>query len=302
MTNNQAEDKRNLDPARSAAAARSGKGRLNAARTGCYIVLGILCFLCLFFFYMLLINSTRNNFQIQQGFSFLPGGSFGANLKNLMSDANLPVISGICNSFIVSALTAVLAAYFSALTAYAIFAYDFKFRKAAFAFILLIMMMPTQISAVGFVNQMQAMGLKNSLVPLFLPSIASPAVFFFMKQYLDSNMPIEIVEAARIDGSGEYYTFNTIVLPILKPAIAVQAIFTFVGAWNNFFIPALLLDKASKKTLPILIMQLRSADFLKFDMGQVYMMITVAIFPVIIVYLILSKYIVQGVALGGVKG
>jgi len=281
---------------------KSGKSGLFAARAACYLVLTVLCFLCLFFFYMLLINASRNTYQIQQGFSFLPGKSFLVNLKNLLKNANIPVLSGIYNSLVVSALTALLASYFSALTAYGIYAYDFRFKKAAFTVILLIMMMPTQISAVGFVNQMQAMGLRNSLIPLFLPSIASPIVFFFMKQYLDSNMPMEIVEAARIDGSGEFHTFNTIVLPIMKPAMAVQAIFTFVTAWNSFFIPALLIDKSDKKTLPILIAQLRSADFLKFDMGQVYMMVTITIIPIIIIYLILSKYIVRGVALGGVKG
>ncbi len=281
---------------------KGSKGKLTATRIGCYIVLAILCFLCLFFFYMLLINASRNTFQIQQGFSFLPGKSFFVNFKSLMANSNIPVLSGIKNSLVVSALSALLAIYFSAMTAYGIYAYDFKFKNLAFAFILLIMMMPTQISAVGFVNQMQSMGLKNSLVPLYLPAIAAPTVFFFIKQYLESNMPMEIVEAARIDGSSEFNTFNSIVMPIMKPALAVQAIFTFVSAWNNFFIPALLLDKADKKTLPILIAQLRSADFLKFDMGQVYMMVTIAIIPVIIVYLFLSKFIVRGVALGGVKG
>jgi multiple sugar transport system permease protein len=113
---------------------------------------------------------------------------------------------------------------------------------------------------------------------------------------------MEIIEAARIDGSGEYHTFNYIVLPIMKPALAVQAIFTFVGSWNNYFVPALVLTSSKKKTLPILIAQLRSADFLKFDMGQVYMLIAIAIMPVIVVYLLLSKFIVAGVALGGVKG
>ena len=135
-----------------------------------------------------------------------------------------------------------------------------------------------------------------------MPSIAAPAVFFFMKQYLDASLPMEIVEAARMDGAGEFYTFNKIVLPIMKPALAVQAIFSFVASWNNYFIPALVLDSADKKTLPILIAQLRSADFLKFDMGKVYMMVAIAILPVIIVYLLLSKFIVRGVALGGVKG
>jgi multiple sugar transport system permease protein len=251
---------------------------------------------------MLIVNSSRNNFQIQQGFSALPGTFFGDNWTNLMNDANIPVVSGTINSLIVSALTALLAVYFSTLTAYGIFAYNFKLRNVAFTLILLIMTMPTQISAVGFVNQMSDMHLMDSLIPLFLPAVASPVVVFFMKQYMDSNLPLEIVEAARIDGCSEFRTFNSIILPIMKPALAVQAIFTFVGAWNNFFVPALLLNSANKKTLPILIMQLRSADFLKFDMGKVYMMILVAILPVVIIYFCLSKYIVGGVTVGSVKG
>ena len=88
----------------------------------------------------------------------------------------------------------------------------------------------------------------------------------------------------------------------MKPAIAVQAIFTFVSSWNNYFVPALVLKKDSVKTLPILIAQLRSADWLKFDMGQVYVTIAFSIFPVIVVYIFLSKYIIQGIALGAVKG
>lgn len=276
--------------------------RLRLARVGCYVVLAILCFLCLFFFYMLIINSSRNNFQIQAGFAAWFGHSFLINLQNLMNDGNIPVVSGIINSLIVSALTALLAVYFSTMTAYAIFAYNFKLKNLAFSLILLIMVMPTQVSALGFVQQMRAIGLGDSLIPLFLPAIASPIVIFFMKQYMDSSLPIDIVEAARIDGCSEFRTFNTIVMPIMKPALAVQAIFSFVGSWNNFFVPALLLDSAHKKTLPILVMQLRSADFLKFDMGQIYIFITIAIVPIIIIYLFLSKYIVGGVTLGSVKG
>jgi multiple sugar transport system permease protein len=123
-----------------------------------------------------------------------------------------------------------------------------------------------------------------------------------MKQYMDSTLPLSLIEAARIDGSGEFRTFNSIVIPIMKPAIAVQAIFTFVSSWNNYFTPALVLHTDTKKTLPILIAQLRAADWLKFDMGQVYVMIAFSIFPVIVVYLLLSRYIVGGVTLGGVKG
>lgn len=266
-----------------------------------HLVLIFLAFLCLFFFYILLINSTRNHFDIQKGFSFLPGTSFVSNFKKVMADANIPVLSGIKNSLIVSSASAILATYFSALTAYGLYAYDFKLKKPAFIFIMLILAMPTQVSALGFVRLVDRMHMMNTLWPLFLPSIAAPAVFYFMYSYIQSSLPMELVEAARMDGCGEFMTFNRIVLPIMKPAMAVQAIFSFVGAWNNYFIPALVISDNNKKTLPILIAALRSADFLKFDMGKVYMLITIAIIPIIIVYLLLSRYIVDGVTLGGVK-
>ena len=208
------------------ASTKSEKATLAARRTGCYIALVLISFLCLFFFYVLVINSTRTHFEIQKGFSLLPGKSLMTNLKNVLNDANIPVLTGVRNSLIVSACSAALSVYFSALTAYGIYAYNFRFKKAAFAIILLIMTMPTQVSALGFLQLITKMGLKNSFLPLIIPSIAAPAVFFFMKQYLDASLPMEIVEAARIDGAGEFYTFNKIVLPIMKPALAVQAIIT----------------------------------------------------------------------------
>lgn len=266
-----------------------------------YFVLIVLTFMCLFFFYILLINSSRAHSEIQKGFSFIPGTRFVQNLRNVMNDANIPVASGIKNSLIVSGLAAALATYFSSLTAYGLYAYRFKLKKPAFVFILLIMTMPTQVSALGFIRLITKMNLMDSLLPLYLPSIAAPAVFYFMYSYMQSSLPLELVEAARIDGCSEFGIFNRIVLPIMKPAIAVQAIFTFVQTWNNYFLPALVISSNNKKTLPILIAALRSADFLKFDMGKVYMLITVAIVPIIIVYLLLSKYIVAGVTLGGVK-
>ena len=281
---------------------RKDKVVLNIQRTLCYIVLILLAILCLFSFYVLVINTTRSHPDIQKGFSLLPGRSFFNNLKNLLGDANLPVLSGMFNSLVVAGGSALLSVYFSALTAYAIHAYNFRFKNLAFTIIMVIMMVPTRGSALGFVDQMSRMRLMNSFIPLIVPSIASPVVFFFIKQYMDSVLPIELVEAARIDGAHEFRIFNQIVLPLMKPAIAVQAIFTFVSSWNNYFIPSLIINRYSKKTLSILIAQLRSADFLKFDMGKVYMMLGCAILPVIIVYLCLSKFIVRGVTLGGVKG
>ena len=282
----------------------SERGRLHLfiSRVVVYTVLIFLSFLCLFCFYMLIINSTRSNAELQAGFSALPRGHFVENLKNAWNDASINIPRGMMNSFFIAACSAVLKTYFSALTAYGIHVYDFKLKKAAFLFIMAVMMIPPQVSAVGFIQLMYKLKLTNNYLPLILPGIAAPVVFFYMKQYMESVLPMEIVESARIDGAGEFRIFNQIVLPVLKPAIAVQMIFSFVESWNNYFIPALLLDKAEMKTVPIMIAQLRSADYSKFDMGKVYMFILLAILPVLVVYLFLSKFIIKGVTAGSVKG
>ena len=273
------------------------KGR----RTIAYIVLAIISFLCLFWFYVLFINATRSHSELTRGFTAIPSTYLLENWKNIMQ-GTLPIWKGMLNSLLVSTLSGGLCVYFSAMTAYAIHAYNFKLKGFMFTFILMIMMIPTQVNALGFIQLISKMNMEDTFLPLIVPAIASPVTFFYIKQYMDSSLPLSLIEAARIDGSGEFYTFNSIVLPLLRPAIAVQAIFSFVGSWNNYFTPALILHDNEKKTLPILIAQLRGADFLKFDMGQVYTMIAFSIFPVIVVYLILSKHIVQGVALGSVKG
>ena len=284
------------------ASRESSKGaNLRARRTVAYVVLTIITFFCLIWFYILFINATRSNAALTKGFTLIPSNNLFTNFKNLQA-GTIPIWNGMLNSIIVSGLSALLSVYFSAMTAYAIHAYDFKLKIALYTFILAIMMIPTQVSALGFIRWMRTLGLMDSFVPLIVPTIAAPVTFFYMKQYMDSTLPLSLIEAARIDGSGEFKTFNQIVIPLMKPAIAVQAIFTFVSSWNNYFTPALILSTDNKKTLPILIAMLRAADWLKFDMGQVYVMIAFSIFPVIVVYLILSKYIVGGVTLGGVKG
>lgn len=267
-----------------------------------HIVLRLLSFMCLFFFYVLIVNATHSHSDLQKGFSFIPGDALIKNFMSVANDGTFPMFRGILNSLIVSGCCAAICTYFSALTAYGLYAYDFKAKKAAFTFIMAILVMPTQVTAMGFLRLITNMGMYDTLLPLILPSIASPAVFYFMYSYLESSLPISLVEAARIDGSHEFYTFNKVVLPIMKPAIAVQAIFTFVGSWNNYFVPALVIQSKKNMTVPILIASLRGADYMTFDMGRIYMMIAVAIVPIILVYLFLSKYIIAGVTLGGVKG
>ncbi len=281
---------------------KKAKLQLTVSRIVVYTILIFLSVLCLFSFYMLFINATRSHADLQGGFRLLPDDHFFINLYNAWTDSSIDIPRGMLNSLIVASLTAVLTTYFSALTAYGIHAYDFKLKKLAFTFIMAVMVIPTQVSATGFYQMCVKLNWVNSYLPLILPGIAAPVVFFYMKQYMESVLPMEIVDAARVDGSGEFRTFNTIILPMMKPALAVQLIFSFVTSWNNYFMPALLLNKSEMKTVPLMIAQLRSADYSKFDMGKVYMFILLAILPVVVVYLFLSKSIIKGVTAGGVKG
>lgn len=280
---------------------KSQSASLILRRNLCYIVLVILAFLSLFPFFILIINSTRSHSQIQLGFSLLPGTSFFKNLKDLLTNPNMPVLRALFNSVYVSIMSAVLTTYFSCMTAYGIYMYRFKGRKFSFRFILLVMMVPAQISTAGFIKLITKIGMIDTLPALYIPAIAAPVVFFYLYQAMESTLPYSIVEAARVDGCNEFRTFNEVAIPMMKPSIAVQAIFSFVSSWNNYFTPALVISNKNKKTVPIMIAQLRSADYQKFNMGTVYMQIFLSIVPLMIVYLFLSRSIIAGVTAGGVK-
>ena len=216
-------------------------------------------------------------------------------------DTFKPLI-GYRNSAILTVSAPFLTVFFSALTAYGIHVYDFKLKEVSYTVILLIMMVPTQVTATGFLNFMAKIGLTDTYWPLILPAAAAPAIVFFMRSYMKSSFPLDIVEAARIDGSGEFRTFLTIAIPMMKPAIAVQAIFAFVANWNNFYTPSMILlsSKTNQKTLPMMIASIQASDKTS-DLGVVYTCIALSIVPIIIAYVLLSRFIIAGVALGGVK-
>ncbi|MGN0667412.1 MAG: carbohydrate ABC transporter permease [Huintestinicola sp.] len=262
----------------------------------------ILTIISLLPIYILIINSTRSQLQIANGVSFLPSTNFLANIESLNQNRAFNLFAGFKNSFIVTIFATFFSVFFSTATAYGLVVYDFRLKNAAYNFILLILMIPAQVSGVGFYKFMvEGLHLGNSFIPLTVPCIAAPAVVFFLKQYMESSFPREIVEAARIDGCGEFRTFLSIGIPMIKPGMAVQAIFQFIFNWNNYFTPSMIIvSDFSKKTLPLM-MKAIQADIQNLDLGSVYMALTLSIVPLIVVYFILSKYIIAGVALGGVK-
>ena len=265
----------------------------------------ILTIICLFPIYILLVNATLPHKIIANGITFLPGSNLFNNYKIVTSAdyrLNYRALFGYRNSLIITCSSCFLTVFFSALTAYGIHVYDFKLKEISYAVVLLVMMVPMQVTSAGFLSFMSKIHLTNTYWPLILPSIAAPGVVYFMRSYMKSSFPLDIVEAARIDGCGEFRTFVSIAIPMMKPAIAVQAIFAFIASWNNFYTPNMILInvKVSKKTLPMMISAIQSSDRFN-DYGAIYLAIAMAIIPIIIAYVFLSRFIIAGVALGGVK-
>lgn len=265
-----------------------------------YIVCIFLSILSIFPFWVMFMNATRGTFEIQQtAVSLLPSTHLISNLQILLGKSFNPFL-GFFNSIVISTGATLCAIYFSSLTAYALTAYSWRLRQPFFTFIMAVLMIPAQMSSIGFYQMMYSLGWTNNFLPLILPAIASPAIVFFMRQYLIATLSIDIVNSARIDGSGEFYTFNRIILPIMKPALATQAIFVFVSSWNNLFMPMVLLTDKTKYTMPIMVSLLRG-DIYKTEFGSIYLGLSLTVLPLFIIYFLLSKYIIAGVALGGVK-
>ncbi|MBP5163107.1 MAG: carbohydrate ABC transporter permease [Spirochaetales bacterium] len=267
-----------------------------------YAVCILFAVMSLFPFVVMIINSTRNTYQVQQNaLSFLPSKYLMNNLKILTSKDIFHPLRGFLNSLIISTGTTACAVYFSTLTAYAIVAYQWKLRNAFFTFILAVMMIPAQVTSIGFYQMVYRVHMTNNFLPLILPAIASPSMVFFMRQYMIPSLPMEIIESARVDGCREFRIFNQIVIPMVKPAMATQGIFCFVASWNQLFLPQILLTHKKNYTMPIMVSLLKG-DIYKTEYGAVYLGLTLTVLPLFVVYFLLSKYIIAGVALGGVKG
>ena len=266
-----------------------------------YVVCILLAIISIMPFWIMIMNATRSTTEIQQhAISLLPSTHMIKNLKILLGKSFNPA-RGFINSLIISVGSTGLAVYFSSLTAYALTAYDWKLKRPFFSFIMAVMMIPAQVTMIGFYQMVYKIHMTNNLLMLILPAIASPSMVFFMRQYLQSTLSMEIVQSARIDGAGEYFIFNSIVLPIMKPAIATQAIFQFVASWNNLFMPTLIISSSEKKTLTMFVQMLTSESF-RTDYGVVFLGLSITILPMLVIYFLLSRFIVEGVSLGGVKG
>ncbi|EID85647.1 ABC-type sugar transport system, permease component [Treponema sp. JC4] len=249
--------------------------------------------------WLMLVNATRSTPEINAGISMLPSKYSIANW-HILTGRGFKIAVGFRNSLTISACVTILCVYFSALVAYGIHVYRFKGRKVLWNLIMMLIMLPASLSFIGFCQFISQLHLRDNFIPLIIPSIASAGTVLFMKQYMDSVLSFELIEASRIDGAGEFMIFNRIIIPVLKPALATQAIFAFVGSWNNFMTPFVLLSKTDMYTLPMLVQMLRG-DIYRTEYGAIYVGIAVSLIPIIIFYAFMSRYIISGLTMGSVK-
>lgn len=277
----------------------SYRAKLFTQRTVIYIVLTFLLLICLVPIWILIVNATRSTQQIQNGISFMLGHNIKFNW-NKLNMGSVSLVQGFINSVFIAGASTVLSVYFSLMTAYAIHVYKFKGKDFLQRAIYVLILIPQQVTIIGFYQYMAKLGLTNSFIPLILPAIAAPAAVFFAKQYLDGCVIPELIEAGRIDGCSEFGIFHRIMMPIAKPGTFTMCIFAFVASWNNFFTPFILITSTNKFTLPMQV-KLLNGDMYKTEYGAIYLGLMVSILPVVLVYSLLAKQIVGGLSLGSVK-
>lgn len=264
-----------------------------------YLFLIVLAIVCVVPFALMIINATRSGSEIMLSFTLIPSTHAKENWDTVFSYFNL--FLGMKNSLVVAIPATFLTAYFSAITAYALAIYKFKGRSVIFYVIVIFMMIPGQLSLIGFFNLCTKLGLINTYWPLILPAIASPGTVFFLRQYVLSILSPSLLEAARIDGASEIRIFHRIVFPIMMPGIATMSIGAFIGNWNSYLVPLITLISDEKATLPVMIAKLNSSTDIAGNQGAIYMAVAISIVPIIIAFCFFSKYIISSITAGGVK-
>ena len=263
----------------------------------------LLCLAALYPIGIMLVNSTRTAYSlIHRGFTLIPEGKFLENYSNVMmaeSYSPCPISKAMIYSLIVSLSSGALAVYFGSMCAYGFEMFRFRGRKTLWKIVIAAMMFSQISTSVGFFKLSLNLGLLNTLVPLILPAVATPATAYFMRMYLKMIPLQSIVEAARIDGCKELQIFHRMILPSIKPALCLQFIFTFTASWNNGFMHSLILIMPEVRTIATLMEGAPPRG----SSGSPEMYVSLILFtlPTLIVYLFFSKSIVSRIVLGGVK-
>ncbi|WP_448630009.1 carbohydrate ABC transporter permease [Cellulomonas soli] len=265
-----------------------------------YLLLGAVIVASAFplYFALLLASSDAQTIAQNPIPSLIPRGDLFSNLQRVL-ESDIDLWQATLNSLIVSVVTAASVVFFSTLAGYSFAKLRFKGRGPLLVFVIATMAVPTQLGVVPLFIVMKELGLVGNLMAVILPGMVTAFGVFWMTQYLDSALPYELIEAARVDGASMFRTFWSIALPAARPAAAMLALFTFIASWTNFFWPSIVLGTTTP-TLPVAL-QLLQAGFFK-DIALIMAGVVISVIPLILVFLAAGRQLVAGIMQGAVKG
>ena len=289
-------------------------GRSRAYKIFSIVVLVILAILFLFPLYWILTGAFKPAQDIySQKPVWWPTEWVVTNFQNLFKKRTAPLFSffgldgpvvpaafrWLINSVFMAVMAMLLTCLTAAMAGYALAKKRFMGRAILFSLIVCAMALPKQVILIPLLKEMSALKLYDSLWAVIFPTVGWPFGVFLMKQFSE-GIPGEILEASRIDGSSEWNTFYTVVMPMIKPGIGALAIFTFINCWNDYFMQLVMLDSNSVYTIPLGIATLQAET--STDIGLLMAGAALASIPIIVVFLAFQKYFTQGIAMGAVKG
>ncbi|MFJ3789371.1 carbohydrate ABC transporter permease [Kitasatospora sp. NPDC090091] len=250
-------------------------------------------------FYWLLVAASHKDSEIfSWPPSLLPGGSLGDNLERLQAKTGIGRV--LLNSLLVAGLQTVGALVVALLAGYA-FA-KFRFRGRSFLFVLLLstLVVPEQVMLVPLFKMMRSFGLLDSYQAIVLPGLCVPFAIFLMRQAL-AGMPDELLDAARVDGAGEFRVLWSVVVPVMRPVLAALSIFLFLGAWNQFVWPLIALRSPEMRTLPVALATLHGQEATT-DYGAILAGTALSTVPMMVLFLVLQRQFISGLLAGATKG
>lgn len=228
-----------------------------------------------------------------------PGGNFLENARHVFD--TIPFWGALGNSILVSTIVTVSVVFFSTLAGYAFAKLRFRGKDGLMTFIVLTIAVPPQLGAVGLYRLMAAWGWTGKLGAVIVPALVTAFGVFFMRQYLGGVIPTELIEAARVDGAGQFRTFLTVAVPAARPAAAVLGLFTFISTWTDFFWPFLVLRDPKVQTLQTALNQLLASAGNNPDLSVVLAGSLLSIVPLLVLFLVAGRQLVSGIMSGALK-
>ncbi|MFI2754600.1 carbohydrate ABC transporter permease [Cellulomonas sp. P22] len=288
--------------ARAAARRRPTKGAGSDRRPGwvTYVILVAVILISAYplYFAFLLASSDAGTIAQTPIPSLIPRGQFFDNVGRVLS-ADIHFWKALGNSLIISTVTALSVVIFSTLAGYSFAKLRFRGRGPLLVFVVATTAVPTQLGIVPLFIVMSQLGWTGKLIAVIVPGMVTAFGVFWMTQYLESALPYELIEAARVDGASMIRTFYHVALPAARPAAAMLGLFTFVGSWTNFFWPFIVLG-SSNPTLPVAVQLLQSTYFK--DMSLIMAGVTLSVIPLVVVFIFAGRQLVAGIMQGAVKG